>query len=200
MNLRSDVVAHYDRLIAENNDPVRDPEPLRQYMDKWDGPSFLNALELSTDKTVLEIGVGTGRLAVKTAPMCGTFAGIDVSPETVKRAAENLRDFKNVTLYCADFMEFAFDEMFDVVYSSLTFLHIEEKQRAVDKIAGLLKENGRFVLSIDKNPSDWIDMGTRKIKIYPDTPENIRECIENAGLTFEQQIETEFAYIIIGRS
>lgn len=200
MRSRSDVIDHYDRLIAEENDPVRDPEPLQQYMDKWDGVPFLNALELSKEKSVLEIGVGTGRLAVKIAPKCGTFTGVDLSPETVKRAAENLRDCPNVTLYCADFMEFAFAETFDVAYSSLTFLHIEEKQQAVDRVAGLLRKNGRFVLSIDKNPSDFLDMGTRKIKIYPDTPETIRECIKNAGLTFEQQIETEFAYIIIAKT
>lgn len=29
-------VTHYDLLIAENNDPVHDPEPLRAYMDKWE--------------------------------------------------------------------------------------------------------------------------------------------------------------------
>lgn len=197
MKTKSDVIDHYDRLIAEENDPVRDPEPLRRYMDKWDGAPFLDALELSRDKAVLEIGVGTGRLAVRTAPMCGTFAGIDISPETVRRASENLRDCPNVTLYCADFMDFPFDGTFDAVYSSLTFLHIEEKQRAVDKVASLLKEKGRFVLSVDKNPSEWLDMGTRKIKIYPDTPENIRECIGNAGLTFRRQIETEFACILI---
>ncbi len=200
MNPRSEVIDHYDRLIAEDNDPVRDPKPLQDYMDKWDGKPFLDALELSPEKTVLEIGVGTGRLAMKTAPMCGTFAGVDFSPETVKRARENLREYPNAALYCADFMEYDFAERFDVVYSSLTFMHIKNKQAAVDKIAGLLKKNGRFVLSIDKNPSEYIDLSTRKIKIYPDTPENIRQCIENAGLTFLEQFETEFAYIIIAKT
>lgn len=30
-------VEHYDNLIDENNDPVRDPEILKQHIDKWDG-------------------------------------------------------------------------------------------------------------------------------------------------------------------
>lgn len=30
--MKDDVVRHYDLLIDENNDPVHDPEPLRDYM------------------------------------------------------------------------------------------------------------------------------------------------------------------------
>ena len=50
---------HYDLLIEENNDPVYDPEPLKSYMDKWDGRVFLEELQLTSEKSVLEIGVGT---------------------------------------------------------------------------------------------------------------------------------------------
>lgn len=31
------VMKHYDKLIDENNDPVHDPESLKEYMNKWDG-------------------------------------------------------------------------------------------------------------------------------------------------------------------
>lgn len=40
----SAVSKHYDLLIKENNDPVRDPEPLLEYMDKWDGRQFIDSL------------------------------------------------------------------------------------------------------------------------------------------------------------
>ena len=68
--MNTDVISHYDLLTDENNDPVNDPLHLRKYMDTWDGPPFLDALHLDSTKSVLEIGVGTGRLAVKTAPCC----------------------------------------------------------------------------------------------------------------------------------
>lgn len=67
--LKNDVVYHYDLLIDENNDPVHDPKPLQDYMDKWDGQAFIDIMELDNDKSVLEIGVGTGRLAVRVAPL-----------------------------------------------------------------------------------------------------------------------------------
>ena len=34
-------------LIDEGHDPVHDPAPLREYMDKWDGPAFIDELRLS---------------------------------------------------------------------------------------------------------------------------------------------------------
>ena len=196
---KSDVVSHYDLLIDEGDDPVHDPEPLQDYMNKWDGQEFIKQMQLNSSKSVLEIGVGTGRLAVRAAPLCGEFVGIDISPKTVKRAKENLSEYKNVNIICADFLSFNFDRKFDVIYSSLTFMHIEDKQRAVNKIAGLLNGTGRFVLSIDKNSSEFIDAGTRRIRIFPDTPVEMAECIGTAGLTILKRYDTEFATIFVAQ-
>ena len=197
--IADDVVRHYDLLIGENNDPVHDPKPLQNYMDKWDGQVFIDKMELNKDKSVLEIGVGTGRLAVRVAPLCGEFYGVDISPKTIERAKDNLAKLENVSLTCADFLSYEFGRTFDVVYSSLTFMHIEDKQRAVNKIAELLNDAGRFVLSIDKNPSEFIDTGTRKIRIFPDTPVEMAKCIRTAGLTILNQYDTEFATIFVAQ-
>ena len=193
------VTHHYDLLIDENNDPVHDPKPLQDYMDKWDGQAFIDKMELNKNKSVLEIGVGTGRLAVRVAPLCGEFCGVDISPKTIERAKENLTDFKNIRLNCADFLSYEFGCTFDVVYSSLTFMHIEEKQKAINKVAALLKDGGRFVLSIDKNQERYIDTGTRKITIFPDTPEEIKTYIANSGLLLLEDHETEFATVFVAQ-
>lgn len=189
------VIRHYDKLIDENNDPVCDPEPLKAYMDKWDGSEFISKLNLNKQSSVLEIGVGTGRLAVRTAPLCDVFFGIDISPKTIERAWENLKQYNNVSLICGDFLSHSFDRTFDVIYSSLTFMHIKDKQAAIDKAASLLSDGGKFVLSIDKNQDEYIDAGASKIKIYPDNPKVISSCIKNAEMTIEDSFETEFAYI-----
>ena len=190
-------ITHYDSLIDENNDPVHDPAPLKEYMDKWDGDRFIEDLQLSGDKSVLEIGVGTGRLAVRVAPNCGRFVGIDISPKTIARARENLAEYKNVELICDDIMTHEFGGSFDVVFSSLTFMHIEKKQDAINKIASMLNVGGRFVLSIDKNREKYIDTGTRRIEIYPDNPEDICSYFEKSGLVLIKQYEMEFAYIFV---
>lgn len=193
----SSVSKHYDLLIDENNDPVRDPEPLREYMDKWDGQAFIEKMKLDKGKTVLEIGIGTGRLAIRTAPKCREFFGIDISPKTIEKTTENLAEYDNVSLICDDFLTHQFNRDFDVIYSSLTFMHIEEKQKAINKVAALLKDGGRFVLSIDKNQSDTIDYGTRKIKIYPDNKEDIVKYITQSGMNLMKVLETDFAFVFI---
>lgn len=78
-------------------------------------------------------------------------------------------------------------------------MHIEYKQRAINKIAEILNDAGRFVLSIDKNPSEFIDTDTHKIRIFPDTPIEMAECIRTAGLTILNQYDTEFATIFVAQ-
>ena len=193
----TDTKTHYDMLIDEGNDPVYDPEPLKEYMNKWDGERFIEEMKLTKDKSVLEIGIGTGRLALKVSPKCKTLVGIDVSPKTINCAKDNLKYFKNVTLICDDFLTYDFNEKFDVIYSSLTFMHIEDKQTAINKVASLLNKNGVFVLSIDKNQSEYIDMSTRKIKIFPDTSDKTSKYLLQSGLNIIHQYETEFAFIFV---
>lgn len=189
------VTEHYDKLIEEENDPFRDPPPLRRYMDKWDGQRFIDLLHLSKEKSVLEIGVGTGRLAAKTAPYCRKLCGIDISPKTIARAKENLSNFGNVELICIDFLEYEFRERFDIIYFSLTSMHFENKQELISKIRTLLEDKGRFVFSIDKNQDEYIDMENRKLKIYPDNPADMNTYVEAAGMNVEELLETELAYI-----
>lgn len=191
-----EIIRHYDALIDDNNDPVCDPEPLRSYMDKWDGGVLIGQLCLSGRESVLEIGVGTGRLALRVAPLCRTFCGIDLSPKTIERAGEHLATHKNVHLLCDDFLTHDFDgDRFDVIYSSLTFMHIGEKRRAIERVYGLLLSGGRFVLSIDKNQATSIDYGTRLLEIYPDTSAATHAHLTAVGFADIQMCETEFAYI-----
>lgn len=193
----NEIINHYDCLIDENNDPVRDVQILRDYMDKWDGQAFFDLMQLNKSKNVLEIGVGSGRLAIKTLSSCKHLTGIDISPKTIKRANENLAEFDNKTLICDDFLQHQFDKQFDVIYSSLTFLHIKEKQEAINKIAELLENGGRVVLSLDKEHRNTeFDYGNRKLTIYPDTPDDIKQFMLNAGLKVVNEKETEFAWLI----
>ena len=195
--LNYDVINHYDLLIDENNDPARDLLPLQEYMNKWDGQEFIEELQLSPNKTVLEIGVCTGRLALKVCGNCKSFVGIDLSPKTISRAKESLSLFDNATLICIDFLVYEFDAKFDCIYSSLTFMHIEDKQEAIRKVADLLNSNGLFVLSISKSQDRILNYGDREIELYPDTLEQITTLLADANLTIKKKFETEFATILV---
>ena len=105
--------------------------------------------------------------------------------------------YRNIRLICDDFMSFEFEEQFDVIYASLTFMHIQDKLSAIQKIAALLTNNGLFVLSIDKNQSEYIDMGDRKVKIYPDNPDDIRSYLSISKLKIVNEFETDHAYVTV---
>ena len=194
-----DVKTHYDMLIDENNDPLRDSPELQEYMNTWDGKPFLEALELSKNKSVLEIGIGTGRIAVKVALCCFKLTGIDISPKTIDRAKDNLKEYGNILFVCSDFNSYEFEETFDVIYSSLTMMHFKDKATVITKVDKLLNDNGIFCLSIDKNQSEYIDMGTRKIKVYPDNLDNIISIIGETAMSVVKVIETDNAYIVVSR-
>ena len=195
--MEREVARHYDLLIEEGDDPVRDPPALQAYMERWDGAPFLEDLELSPEKDVLEIGVGTGRLARRVCGNCRRFTGIDLSEKTIVRAAENLKAYSNVTLLCGDFLTLPLPGVFHVIYSSLTFLHIRDKARAVCRVARLLRPGGRAVLSLDKSRSEFLDYGSRRIRVYPDHPDEMEYNMERAGLHVVKRYETDFAYIMV---
>src|SRR5699024_8555338 len=155
MNLKT-TMTHYDLLIDEDHDPVYDSEMLQQYMNRWDGDVFLQALQLCDDSVVLEIGVGTGRLAICVLNEgCKQFVGVDLSKKTIHRAQHNLESFYNYELIIGDYLTVNFKQTFDIIYSSLTFFHIEDKETAFQKTWSMLKEYGQFVLSIEKSTPNY---------------------------------------------
>ena len=191
------IIEQYDKLIEENNDPFRDPQILQDYMNKWDGPAFIDAMQLDKTKHVLEIGVGTGRLAKRVAPNCFKFVGIDISPKTIERARDNLRNFQNVILICSDFLKYEFEDRFDVVYSSLTMMHFEDKRQFIAKVDSVLMSGGIFCLSIDKRQEEYIEMQDRRIRIFPDTPSTVLSILAETNMLVNEQFETEFANIFV---
>lgn len=101
------------------------------------------------------------------------------------------------SLIYGDFLTYLFGDRFDIIYTSLTFMHIQDKRAAIRRVASLMKPSGRFVLSIDNNQQAEIDYGNRRIIVYPDMPQEITALIVEAGLTIGKQFETEFAVIFV---
>ena len=190
------VERHYDLLIDEGNDPVLDPPELAAYMDGWDGEAFLNALALTGDQDVLEIGVGTGRLALRVAGRCRAFIGLDISEKSIDRAAAHLAAYPQARLIRADFMAWETQARFDVIYASLTFMHLEDKAAAARRVAGLLRPGGRAVISLDKDQSGVIDYGTRRLAVWPDDPAAMAAHLRAAGLRVLPAQELPFAFVL----
>ncbi|RII13761.1 hypothetical protein DSC45_22670 [Streptomyces sp. YIM 130001] len=73
-----------------------------------------------TGKDVLEVGVGTGRIAGPVAPLTRSFTGIDNSPDMLAVLRSKNLGADHVTFLQADFRSpFATDRSFDVAYSTM---------------------------------------------------------------------------------
>lgn len=86
---------------------------------------------------VLEVGVGTGRLAQFFVPRSDSFLGIDFSEKMLEHARHTLRDEQNVELRHADILDISFEEKaFDLGVVSLVLKHNSD-ERAIQIIEKL---------------------------------------------------------------
>jgi len=119
------------------------------------GPEYRATLSLVVDHAdprpedvVLDLGSGTGAVALALAPDAARVVGRDISEGMLEQAREKAaeRDVENVTFDAGRFREPNVDGSVDVVTSNFAMHHLsdDEKREAVDVIAGL--EPRRFVL------------------------------------------------------
>lgn len=171
---------HYDRL-AEMGNGRNDPPFMQEYMARWDGPPFWNAIGDVQKKDVLEVGVGVGRIARQMLKLgCRSLTGLDISPRSIAAAGADLSEFSNLKLITADITEFCKPESFDVACSVLTFMHVQNKRKALKNIVNCLRPGGCLVLSIDKS-SDSLDFGDWMIPLFSWAPERYAEVLESIG-------------------
>jgi ubiquinone/menaquinone biosynthesis C-methylase UbiE len=120
----------------------------------------LRLARLSSGESVLDIGCGTGTLAIaakRRVGESGMACGVDASPQMLARAVKKARkaglgvDFRNAAAEALPFR----DSQFDVVLSTLMLHHLPGKVReqCVQEIRRVLKPGGR-VLIIDFGPPE----------------------------------------------
>lgn len=99
---------------------------------------------------ICDLGCGTGhgmKLAFKKFKNCKGI-GIDFSPKMILKSNQNLKEFQNKELICADFTTFNFPkEEYDVVISAIAIHNIshEKKEKLFLNIYNSLKKGGIFI-------------------------------------------------------
>lgn len=178
---------HYDRL-AEAGHGRNDPPRLQEYMARWDGPLFFEALGDVTGKDVLEVGIGCGRIARQVLALgCRSLTGLDISSKTIAAAESDLGEFANLELINADICEFRRPGSFHIAYSVLTFMHVQDKERALGNLASSLLSGGHLVLSID-HTTDLIDFGEWTVPLHLWPPDRYAEKLGGLGCDVEEPV------------
>lgn len=109
---------------------------------------------------ILDVGCGTGSLALDAAKADARVAGVDISKGMLAVAQKRIADHgmeDRITLYHAGVVEIAslFDEnRFDLIISTLVFseLYSEERALALHQIKSLLKPEGTLVIAVEVPP------------------------------------------------
>jgi SAM-dependent methyltransferase len=114
-----------------------------------------HALRLATieDRSVLEIGCGTGRITFPMAEKAGEIIAIDIDASAIDEARKRNR-FENVTFLVENIETTQLGRKFDVILSTwLGYMFLNDIPKAIANISYHLKEDGIFLL-FSSSPED----------------------------------------------
>jgi ubiquinone/menaquinone biosynthesis C-methylase UbiE len=122
------------------------------------GPEWKKALDVIRDAvkktdSVLEIGAGTGRFTLETAPLVKQVTAVDISLNMLGAMSEKMKQkgIVNVRQICGSFMDIELTEKYDVIMSFSAIEYIKDPKGLFAKISGLLAPGGRLILTTAHN-------------------------------------------------
>lgn len=115
---------------------VRTEEDVRQ----------INRLVDVRNKSVLEIGCGTGRITFPLAEKAREIVAIDINESVIEEALRRNR-FENVKFFAGNIETTKLGWKFDVILSTwMGYMYLENVPKAIENIANHLKDDGVFLL------------------------------------------------------
>jgi SAM-dependent methyltransferase len=131
---------HLDAAYVAGYDRKAGPE--------WtDDLALLRALGLGGDRTLVDLGAGTGMLATAAAPLCRRVVAVDVSPAMVAVLRDRAEQLGLRNLECVPRGLLSYErqgEPADFVYTRNTLHHLPDfwKVVALQRIAAMLRPDG----------------------------------------------------------
>lgn len=156
--------------------------------------AVIEQLQLGANDLLLEIGSGTGSLAIEAARHCRSVVGFDVS-EVMREYARGkamAEGLTNVAFQRGGFLTFELPErLFDAAVSQIALHHLPDfwKGVALSRVAKALKPGGRFVLNdvVFTFPiDDHREAGDKWVAGFPgDTRRNANNHLSREYSTFD---------------
>jgi cyclopropane fatty-acyl-phospholipid synthase-like methyltransferase len=151
--------------------------------DEWQKPhEVIQALQLSPDATVADIGSGTGYFSVRLAHMLpqGRVFGVDIEPDMVKYLAERAKKegLANVSSVAGAPDDPHLPAKVDLILMVDVYHHIENRDAYLRNLKSYLKPGGRVAI-IDFNQQS--PMGPPRAERITDA--QLKQEMQKAGYT-----------------
>lgn len=158
-------IERFDRAAETWDDNPRRVRLAREVMR-----SMQDSIPFQTSWNVLEIGCGTGLLSYPVASKTAQLTTIDTSQGMIDELKKKLRGHKssNIRPVVLDILspilspELA--QLYDLVFSSMTFHHIENVNNALQKIHTLVRPGGYLAIAdLDEEDGFFHDRGDERV-------------------------------------
>lgn len=142
------------------------------YNDFIEQPAIKSLISALKDKTVLDLGCGTGQFANYCVEKgAAKVLAVDISKNMIDKAMKE-NNHEKIEYHCSPIEDFQFNhQTFDLIISSLAIHYIEDYDSLITKISQLLKDGGEFIFSTEhpivtarKDMNNWVrDEGGNKL-------------------------------------
>lgn len=158
-----------------------------KYWDSFEKDQVLPLLGNVKEKKVLDIGAGTGRLAVRLANLGAEVTALDISEVMVDKLKAKSYKLKAI-LGEAENLPFD-DNSFDIVIATFLIVHLKDLEKFFDEVYRVLKPDGLFlVTNINQRKAPEIKVGKDLIEVesYYHKPELVVEELESLAFSVKE--------------
>ncbi|HPI67366.1 MAG TPA: methyltransferase domain-containing protein [bacterium] len=159
------------------------------FLDSFEQNQLLPLLGDVKNKKILDVGAGTGRLAIRLAEKGVDVTALDISPEILKILSKKNKKIKTIT---ADAKALPFpDNSFDVIVAAFLIVHLKELKYFFAESYRVLKPGGLLALTNinqKKPPELQTKQGKIIVESYYHRPEKIIEELKQNLFTVSKNI------------
>ena len=164
-------------------------DKLEKYWDSFEKHHLKPHIESAKGKKTLDAGSGTGRLSIRLFEAGADVTALDISPEMLAILKSKNPDIETIE---GDVEHMPFpDETFDMVFSSLTLVHLKKIEPFLDECYRILKNDGKLILTNVhyRKPMVLKDKKGKYIIIcYNHYPKHVRKTAEELAFGVEDEI------------
>lgn len=133
--------------------------------------------QYTENKSVLDIGCGTGYGSKIIAEKSGEVLGIDLSGEAIKYCRDKYKG-SNLTYLQADALTFVPNKKFDIVIAFQVIEHIKDLAGFINKLRSIVKQGGKIIISTPNIPPQQKDRNLNEYHVNEMTYNEFKKVLE----------------------